>query len=65
MRITQDSRFRVERARFVLRFCCETCAGFDPERADCAYGYPVDDHRLERYRDPTAELVFCKDYDPV
>ncbi|MCB9597490.1 MAG: hypothetical protein H6719_32515 [Sandaracinaceae bacterium] len=65
MRIPQDARFRAERAQFVLRFCCETCGGFDPERAACAYGYPVAEHRLARYRDPDAELVFCKDYDAV
>lgn len=65
MKIEQDARFRSERARYVLRFCCETCSGFDPERAGCAYGFPVDEHRAERYRDPEAEIVFCKDYDLV
>jgi len=65
LKIPQDQRFRSERALFVLQFCCETCAGFDPDRGDCAYGYPVDEHRLERYLDPEVELVFCKDYDSV
>ena len=65
MRIAQDARFRVERERFSLRFCCETCAGFDPELTECAYGYPVEEHRLARYRDPAVEIVFCKDYDAV
>lgn len=65
MRIAQDARFREERTQFDLRFCCESCGAFDPERAACAVGYPVAEHRLERYADPDAELVFCKDYDAV
>ena len=65
MRIAQDARFRAERARYELRFCCESCGAFDPDAARCAYDYPVVEHRLERYRDPEAELVFCKAYEPV
>ena len=65
MRIEQDARFRSERAQYVLRFCCETCAAFGPALGDCAYGYPVAEHRLARYRDPDAEIVFCKDFDAV
>ncbi|MEC7523103.1 MAG: hypothetical protein VYE22_24710 [Myxococcota bacterium] len=63
MRIPQDARFRRERARFALRFCCEHCALFDPEREACAHEYPTEDHRLARYEDASAEIVFCKDYD--
>ena len=63
MKIPQDTRFRAEREQFQLRFCCETCAGFDPQLTSCAYGYPVDEHRRERYADPAALLIFCKDYD--
>ncbi|MCA9606122.1 MAG: hypothetical protein KC619_11035 [Myxococcales bacterium] len=63
MRIAQDERFRRERARFALRFCCESCAQFDPDRERCAYRYPIEEHREARYRDPQALLVFCKDFD--
>lgn len=65
MKIAQDGRFREERERYALRFCCETCAGFEVERAGCAYGYPTDEHRLARYQDPQVLLIFCKDYDSV
>jgi hypothetical protein len=65
VRIPQDGRFREERARFSLRFCCEDCALFDPERVECAHGYPVEEHRRARYEDPDAEIVFCKDWDLV
>ena len=65
MRIRQDARFRRERARYDLRFCCEDCALFDPVRGACAHGYPVEEHRRARYEDPAAEIVFCKDWDLV
>jgi hypothetical protein len=62
MRIRQDARFVEERARFALRFCCEHCALFDPLRERCAHDYPTADHRLARYEDRAAEIVFCKDF---
>ena len=65
MKIPQDARFRSERALYVFRFCCETCANFGPARGDCVYGYPVEEHRLARYRDPDVDIVFCKDFDAV
>ncbi len=65
MRIAQDARFRRERAQYDLRFCCEACAVFDPDAARCAYGFPVEEHRLGRLEDPEADVVFCKDYDAV
>ncbi len=62
MRIRQDARFREQRARFALRFTCEDCAMWDPCRETCAHGYPTGDHRLRRYDDPAAPIVFCKDF---
>lgn len=63
MRIAQDAQFRVERARFALRFECEHCAMFDPREAGCAHGYPTTEHREARYDDPDALLVFCKEWE--
>jgi hypothetical protein len=63
VRIRLDTRFSEERERFALRFTCEDCALFDPDRERCAHGYPVGDHRLARYADPENEIVFCKDWD--
>lgn len=63
MRIPQDERFREERAAHALRFTCEDCAMFDPRHEQCAHGYPIEEHRLARYEAPSAELVFCKDFD--
>lgn len=63
MRIPQDARFRAERARFSLRFCCEDCALFDPERVACAHGYPTEEHRRARYESPAVAIVFCKDWE--
>ncbi len=68
MRQTQDARFRRERAQYRLRFCCESCVHFDPERERCGNGYPTDEHRRARYREAVpgagwAALVFCKDYE--
>ena len=62
MRIRPDARFVEERARFALRFCCEDCGQFDPPREACVHGYPTSDHRLVRYEDRAAEIVFCKDF---
>lgn len=62
MRIRQDARFREERQRFALRFTCDDCAQWDERRDACAHGYPTSDHRLPRYEDPTAAIVFCKDF---
>lgn len=65
MRIPQDARFRDERARFGLLFCCEDCAMFDPVAERCSLEFPVEEHRLVHYEDPTVELVFCKAWQPT
>jgi hypothetical protein len=55
--------FHEQRALHVLRFTCEHCTYFDPERERCTHGYPNEAHREARYQDPSAELVFCKDFE--
>jgi hypothetical protein len=62
MKVEQDARFRAERVRFRLKWTCEDCALFDP-RAGCAHGFPTHRHRSSRYEDPTADLLFCKDFE--
>lgn len=68
VRITVDSQaFAAERARFALRFCCESCAYFFPRPfARCAHGWPQAEHR-SAYYGPTAaprgEVVFCKEFE--
>jgi hypothetical protein len=63
MIIEQDERFREERRRYRLRFTCEDCALFDEARERCAHGYPTERHRAARYADPTARILFCKEFD--
>lgn len=63
MIIDQDARFRAERERFRLHFCCESCVHFDDTAEECTLGFPVEDHRRARYASPEASLIFCKDYD--
>ncbi len=64
MRVPQDARFRAQRVELRLRFTCDDCAMFDPERARCAHGYPTEEHRRARYeREPDAPIVFCKEFD--
>lgn len=65
MRIPQDERFRLERARFELRFCCESCALFEKTPETCALGFPNHEHRVAHYEDPTVEIVFCKDWELI
>ena len=63
MKIPQDARFREERIRFALRFCCETCANYDAPSDGCVFEFPTAEHRRAYYDCPTAVLVFCKSYD--
>jgi hypothetical protein len=62
VKVAQDERFREQRASFALRFTCEHCALFDPERG-CAHGFPTDEHRDRYYESAEVPIVFCKDFD--
>jgi hypothetical protein len=54
-----DDRFRQEARQFVLRFTCDACAHFDPDRTVCAHEYPAEAHyRIDPER--VTELSFCK-----
>jgi hypothetical protein len=57
-----DPRLRTEARRYALRFGCEACRAFDPERATCAYGFPTEPHR-EAVIDRADELAFCKAFE--
>jgi hypothetical protein len=63
MRLPQAPDFAGQRERYALRFTCEHCSLFDPDSGRCAHGFPTEDHRLARYEDVRASLVFCKDFD--
>jgi len=63
MRIPQDERFREERVKYRLRFCCEHCGLYDEEGNRCIHGFPTVEHRELRYLDPEARLVYCKEFD--
>jgi hypothetical protein len=62
MRTLVDDKLRAEVAEFRLRFTCEDCAHFDPERGACAHGYPSAAHRaLDLAEQKTLE--FCKEFE--
>ena len=63
MKIPQTQTFRDQRARYALRFTCEHCALYDPDGDQCAHGFPTTEHRDRYYENPTALIVFCKDFD--
>jgi hypothetical protein len=63
VRLPQPPDFASQRQRLALRFTCEDCALFDPEREACAHGFPTEEHRQRYYDRPGAELVFCKDFE--
>jgi hypothetical protein len=63
VRLPQPADFAAQRERLALRFTCEDCALFDPEREACAHGFPTDEHRQKHYAKPGVELVFCKDFE--
>ena len=52
-----------QRDAFSLRFNCEYCSYFDPQRERCTHGYPTDEHRSCRYTAPGGELIFCKEFE--
>jgi len=63
MKIPQDERFREERERYRLRFCCEDCGLFSEADRRCVHGFPTVEHRRLRYLDPEAAVVYCKEFD--
>ena len=77
MKTPVDARLTSEAARFGLRFACDDCVHFDPEREregdgggndasrSCGHGWPV---RLRRSAlDPAVTggepLAFCKEFE--
>ena len=62
MKTTVDAVLRDEAARYRLRFTCEHCVHFVPERAACAHGYPAAPHHA---LDLAAldVLEFCKEFE--
>jgi hypothetical protein len=63
VKLPASRAFAEQRALHVLRFTCEHCTYFASESELCTHGYPNAQHRLSRYEDPTAELIFCKDFE--
>jgi hypothetical protein len=64
VKLPASADFTAQRALHVLRFTCEHCTYFAAEDGErCTHGYPNQQHRLARYEDPQAELVFCKDFE--
>ena len=63
MRFRLSQAFMEERREFCLRHTCEDCAHFDPTRAACVHGYPIDDHVESSLQLHDAELVFCKEFE--
>jgi hypothetical protein len=61
VKIALDVCAREEIVRHKLRFSCEDCAYFDPDRESCAHGYPTAEHRTAHF--DAGELVFCKEWD--
>jgi hypothetical protein len=64
MKTEVTPRLRDEARRFQLRFACEDCAHFAPERSACAYGYPNEAHRALDL-DASRTLEFCKEFELV
>ncbi len=64
--IEMNARFRDEARRFDLRFCCEDCANWHPDREACSILYPSEPHRrthVDQLEDGE-RLYFCKMYEP-
>jgi hypothetical protein len=57
-----DERLKQEARRFELRFTCEACAHYAPERGACGNGYPTLEHRAVELSSARA-IVFCKEFE--
>ncbi len=62
MRTKIDAQLRYEAATLALRFGCESCAHFDPERGRCGNGYPNEAHRGIDLG-AVESLEFCKEFE--
>jgi hypothetical protein len=62
MKTRVDARFREEAHAFELRYTCESCAHYDPDRQRCGNGYPTEPHR-QRDLKAERELLFCKQFE--
>ncbi len=73
MKTQVDARLAAETARFDLRFACEDCVHFAPERdPTCGHGWPLRLHRSAIPRGADADganelqpepLSFCKEFE--
>lgn len=62
MKTLVDDTLRAEIAEYRLRFTCEHCVHFVPERVACEHGYPVAAHHaLDLVERRTLE--FCKEFE--
>jgi hypothetical protein len=57
-----DQRLRQEARRFNLRYGCEHCVAFDPERGLCAHCYPNAEHWGVDLV-VAHQVVFCKEFE--
>lgn len=64
MRTFVDDTLRREASAFQLRFGCEHCAHFEPERRVCSEGFPNAPH-LDVNVAVIALLEFCKSFELV
>ena len=62
MQTVVDDELCREAALYQLRFGCEHCAHFDPDRRTCAEGFPNGPHLGVRLEE-SAFLEFCKSFE--
>jgi hypothetical protein len=62
MKTRVDALLRSQAERFQLRFTCEDCAHFAPDRRACSHGYPTEAHR-DVSLESVADLEFCKEFE--
>ncbi|GMV41504.1 MAG: hypothetical protein AMXMBFR64_32200 [Myxococcales bacterium] len=57
-----NTRFRLERDRYDLRYRCEDCEHYDPVGDRCSQGWPKEHFGdgPHRCRDADGAFVFCK-----
>lgn len=62
MRHTVDARLRAEARTFALRFACEDCVHFDPERRACVHGY-IERPSATDFEPGSPPMAFCKEFE--
>jgi len=65
MDLPWENGFLEEAEKVNLRFTCEDCVFFIPERGECLHRFPVYLHVRAYFHDDPEQIEFCKEFELV